>query len=131
VLPIILTVFVAFGRHQSSAVIPAFSGRNFTIFCLITRHIQRVPDTFKYAIITGAGPLASGFTIAYYLAFHIRTQTWADKPPYFCCGHDPILTQHIIRMIQLDSRFWAATGIPIRHFISWALVDDAAGLAAV
>jgi len=51
VLPIILIGVVSFGRRQSSSIIPAFSWENYDFLFWITRHIQRVLNTFKYAII--------------------------------------------------------------------------------
>ena len=55
-------------------------------------------NTFKYAAIVWAVTVVLGFTVAYYLAFHIRTVTM--QMVLFLVCTVPFLTSNIIRMIS-------------------------------
>jgi len=77
-------------------------------------------NTFKYAAITWAITLTLGFTIAYFLAFHVRSQTWQTMLFLLCTI--PFLTSNIIRMISWIP-FLGRNGIANSTLMEWGLID--------
>jgi putative spermidine/putrescine transport system permease protein len=76
VAPIIMIVVVSFWGATEWSIYPAFLIDNYE-FLLTSDVTYRVfLNTFKYAFITWVCTLLIGFTVAYFLAFHIRTLTW-------------------------------------------------------
>jgi putative spermidine/putrescine transport system permease protein len=55
-------------------------------------------NTLKFAVLTWFFTLTIGFTIAYFLAFHVRTLVWQIALFLICTV--PFLTSNIIRMIS-------------------------------
>jgi len=76
VLPIVLIVIVSFWRATEFSIIPAFEFDNYEFLFGSPVTYTVFFNTFKYAFITWVFTLLIGFTVAYYLAFHIRTLTW-------------------------------------------------------
>ncbi len=58
--------------------LPAFTLQNyqFDVLQLDGDHLGTYLNTFKFCLIVWAITLALGFTVAYFLAFHVRTLTW-------------------------------------------------------
>ncbi len=97
VVPLILVVIVSFWDYNDYEMLPAFITRSYTESfegCL-----TKLPDlctifrtylsTAKFCLIVWVLTLVIGFTVAYYLAFHIRTADDADGAvPRL---HDPVL----------------------------------------
>jgi putative spermidine/putrescine transport system permease protein len=73
VMPIILIVIVSFWRATEFSIIPAFEFDNYEFLFGSSVTYKVFYNTFKYALITWAFTLVIGFTVAYYLAFHIRS----------------------------------------------------------
>jgi len=78
-------------------------------------------NTFKYAFITWVITLLIGFTVAYFLAFHIRTLTWQIALFLLCTI--PFLTSNIIRMISWIP-FLGRNGIANSTLISMGVIDE-------
>ena len=98
VAPIIMIVVVSFWGATEWSIYPAFLFDNYE-FLLTSDVTYRVfLNTFKYAFITWVFTLLIGFTVAYFLAFHIRTLTWQIALFLLCTI--PFLTSNIIRMIS-------------------------------
>ncbi|MDC1482449.1 ABC transporter permease, partial [Ascidiaceihabitans sp.] len=71
VMPIVLIVIVSFWRATEFSIIPAFEWDNYAFLFGSPVTYTVFLNTFKYAFITWAFTLIIGFTVAYYLAFHI------------------------------------------------------------
>lgn len=121
VLPIIMIVIVSFWRATEFSIIPAFVWDNYEF--LFGSHVTyRVfLNTFKYAAITWVFTLGIGFTVAYFLAFHVRSLTW--QVALFLLCTIPFWTSNIIRMISWIP-FLGRNGIANSTLISWGVVDN-------
>ena len=74
ILPIATIVTVSFWQATEFSIIPAFSMENYAFLFGSDVTYRVFFATFKYALITWAFTLAIGFTVAYFLAFHVRSQ---------------------------------------------------------
>ncbi len=116
VLPIVMIVIVSFWTATEFSIVPAFSWENYE-FLFGSEVTYRVfLNTFKYAAITWAVTLVLGFTVAYFLAFHVRSQTWQTALFLLCTI--PFWTSNIIRMISWIP-FLGRNGIANSTLISW------------
>ncbi|MBT8476207.1 MAG: ABC transporter permease [Alphaproteobacteria bacterium] len=121
VLPIIMIVIVSFWRATEFSIIPDFDFENYEFLFGSNVTYRVFLNTFKYAAITWALTLAIGFTIAYFLAFHVRTLTWQIALFLLCTI--PFWTSNIIRMISWIP-FLGRNGIANSTLISWGVVDE-------
>ncbi|RHZ96283.1 ABC transporter permease [Cereibacter sphaeroides] len=120
VLPIVMIVIVSFWTATEFSIVPAFSWENYE-FLFGSEVTYRVfLNTFKYAAITWAVTLVLGFTVAYFLAFHFRSQTWQTALFLLCTI--PFWTSNIIRMISWIP-FLGRNGIANSTLISWGVID--------
>ena len=120
ILPILTIVVVSFWGTTEFSIYPAFLLDNYA-FLFGSEVTWRVfGNTLKYAIITWAFTLAIGFTVAYYLAFHIRSLTWQIALFLVCTV--PFLTSNIIRMISWIP-FLGREGIANSTLLSWGVID--------
>ena len=120
VLPILTIVVVSFWGATEFSIYPAFQFDNY-LFLLTSEVTWRVfGNTFKYAVMTWAFTLLIGFTVAYYLAFHIRSLTWQIALFLLCTI--PFLTSNIIRMISWIP-FLGREGIANSTLLSWGVID--------
>lgn len=121
VLPIILICIVSFWRATEFSIIPAFSLENYEFLFGSPVTYKVFLNTFKYALITWVFTVSIGFTVAYYLAFHIRTQTWQIALFLLCTI--PFWTSNIIRMISWIP-FLGRNGIANSTLISVGVIDE-------
>lgn len=121
VLPIIMIVVVSFWRATEFSIIPAFEFDNYEFLFSSPVTYSVFMNTFKYALITWVFTLGIGFTVAYFLAFHVRTQTWQIALFLLCTI--PFWTSNIIRMISWIP-FLGRNGIANSALISWGVVDE-------
>lgn len=106
VLPLALTVVVSFWRYNEYAIIPAFVGENYaSVFAGCVAELPRLCLTFrtylstlKFCVIVWALTLGIGFTVAYFLAFHVRSLT--VQVVLFLVCTIPFWTSNVIRMIS-------------------------------
>ena len=77
--------------------------------------------TFKYAAIVWVLTLGIGFTVAYFLAFHVKSLTWQIALFLLCTI--PFWTSNIIRMISWIP-FLGRNGIANQTLISWGVIDE-------
>ena len=75
VLPIAMITIVSFWRVTEFSIIPAFQLENYEFLFGSPVTYTAFINTFKYAILTWIFTFLIGFTVAYYLAFHIRSLT--------------------------------------------------------
>jgi putative spermidine/putrescine transport system permease protein len=121
VLPVVLIVVVSFWQATEFSIIPAFSWENYEFLFGSSVTYQVFLNTFKYAFITWALTLVIGFTVAYFLAFHVRTQTWQIALFLLCTI--PFWTSNIIRMISWIP-FLGRNGIANSALLSWGVIDE-------
>ena len=106
VAPLILVVIVSFWDYNDYEMLPAFISRSYvesfdgcwtklpglcTIFATYL-------STAKFCLIVWALTLVIGFTVAYFMAFHVRTQTM--QMVLFLICTIPFWTSNVIRMIS-------------------------------
>ena len=121
VAPIVVIAIVSFWQATEFSIIPAFSWENYDFLFGSPVTYQVFFNTFKYALITWAFTFVIGFTVAYYLAFHIRTQTWQIALFLLCTI--PFWTSNIIRMISWIP-FLGRNGIANSALLSWGVIDE-------
>ena len=120
VAPILMIAVVSFWGATEFSIYPAFQLDNYA-FLLTSEVTWRVfGNTLKYAAVTWAFTLLIGFTVAYYLAFHIRSLTWQIALFLLCTV--PFLTSNIIRMISWIP-FLGREGIANSTLLSWGVID--------
>ncbi|TBU87080.1 ABC transporter permease [Phytopseudomonas dryadis] len=98
VFPIGVIAVVSFWDYDSYQLIPDFILDNYQYLLTSPVTWQAYLNTFKYALITWAITLGLGFTVAYYLAFHIRSNKVQTLLFLLCTI--PFFTSNIIRMIS-------------------------------
>ncbi|MEP2654620.1 MAG: ABC transporter permease [Sedimentitalea sp.] len=121
VLPIAMIVVVSFWQATEFSIIPAFVLENYE-FLFGSEVTYRVfLNTFRYAAITWVFTLLIGFTVAYFLAFHVRSMTWQIALFLLCTI--PFWTSNIIRMISWIP-FLGRNGIANSTLISAGVIDE-------
>ncbi len=137
VVPLALVVVVSFWQATDYELIPAFTTQAYAdVFrgCADTSELcvtlKTYLSTLKFAVLTWALTLAIGFTIAYFLAFHVRT-TLMQTVLFLVCTV-PFWTSNVIRMISwipllgrngLVNQTLLATGAVDRP-VEWLLFSD-------
>jgi len=104
-LPLGLIIMVSFWDYNEYEMIPAFSGRGYTD--TFEGCVAQLPElctifktyamTLKLCFLVWLITLIIGFTVAYFLAFHIRSKTWQIGLSLLCTI--PFWTSNVIRMI--------------------------------
>jgi len=105
VAPLLLIAAVSFWPTSDYELIPGFTGQNYaTIFegcanlaepCVT---LKTYASTLHFSLATWAVSLLLGFTIAYFLAFHVRTPGMQTLLFVLCTI--PFWTSNVIRMIS-------------------------------
>ncbi len=104
ILPLLLVIMVSLWDYNDYEMIPTLSGRGYTDTfegCLSLSNpctiVKTYLSTIKLCFLVWLFTLLIGFTVAYFLAFHIRTQTWQILLSLLCTI--PFWTSNVIRMI--------------------------------
>jgi len=105
-LPLAITVVVSFWRYTEYSMIPALVGDNYaSVFagCLaelpgLCVTFKTYLSTLKFCVLVWFVTLVLGFTLAYFLAFHVRSLTWQTVLFLLCTI--PFWTSNVIRMIS-------------------------------
>jgi putative spermidine/putrescine transport system permease protein len=121
VLPIVMIVIVSFWQATEFSIIPAFDFENYEFLFGSNVTYRVFFNTFKYAFITWVFTLGIGFTVAYFLAFHVRSLTWQIVLFLLCTI--PFWTSNIIRMISWIP-FLGRNGIANSTLMSWGVIDE-------
>jgi putative spermidine/putrescine transport system permease protein len=106
VIPLILVVIVSFWDYNDYEMLPSFTMRSYTEnfegcwtqlpdLCTI---LKTYASTAKFCFIVWLTTLIIGFTIAYFLAFHIRSAT--TQMVLFLICTIPFWTSNVIRMVS-------------------------------
>ena len=104
-LPLVFVVIVSAWDYNEYEMLPAFSLRGYTDtfegcvtdlpeLCTILKTYLK---TLELCVLTWALTLLIGFTVAYFLAFHVRSKTWQIVLTLICTI--PFWTSNVIRMI--------------------------------
>ena len=121
VIPIIMIVVVSFWGATEWSIYPAFQFDNYEFLFSSWVTYSVFLKTFKYALVTWALTLLIGFTVAYFLAFHVRKLPWQIALFLLCTV--PFWTSNIIRMISWIP-FLGRNGIANQTLLSWGIVDE-------
>ncbi|MFI4997067.1 MAG: ABC transporter permease, partial [Hyphomicrobiales bacterium] len=105
-IPLALVVMVSFWDYNDYQIIPAFTFRNYSETfegCLaalpdLCTTLKTYVSTAKFCFIVWAITLVIGFTISYFLAFHVRSFTLQMVLALLCTI--PFWTSNVIRMIS-------------------------------
>jgi putative spermidine/putrescine transport system permease protein len=106
VIPLILVVIVSFWDYNDYEMLPSFTMRSYTEnfegcwtqlpdLCTI---LKTYVSTAKFCFIVWLTTLVIGFTIAYFLAFHVRSAT--TQMVLFLICTIPFWTSNVIRMVS-------------------------------
>ncbi len=106
IIPLILVVIVSFWDYNDYAMLPSFTLRSYTEtfegcwtqlpdLCTI---LKTYLSTAKFCFIVWVTTLVIGFTVAYFLAFHVRSAT--TQMVLFLVCTIPFWTSNVIRMIS-------------------------------
>src|SRR5271163_5061826 len=104
-LPLLFVVIVSAWDYNEYEMVPAFSLRGYTDtfegciadlpeLCTILKTYLK---TLELCVLTWVLTLLIGFTVAYFLAFHVRSKTWQIVLTLLCTI--PFWTSNVIRMI--------------------------------
>lgn len=120
-LPIAMIVAVSFWTATEFSFYPDFNLENYEFLIESPVTYSVFLKTFIYAGLTWLFTLLIGFTVAYFLAFHVRSQTWQIALFLLCTI--PFWTSNIIRMISWIP-FLGRNGIANSTLISWGVIDE-------
>ena len=98
VLPIMLVLLVSFFEYQTyQLLIPAFTLQNYIDVFTSSVTYRTYLSTLRFCVRVWMITLVLGFTIAYFLAFHVRSRRW--QMALFLLCTIPFWTSNVIRMI--------------------------------
>jgi putative spermidine/putrescine transport system permease protein len=96
--PVLTILMVSFWDFNAYQLIPDFILENYQFLLTSDVTLNAYLKTFFYAFTTWAITLGLGFTLAYYLAFYVRSPLLQSVLFVLCTV--PFLTSNIIRMIS-------------------------------
>jgi putative spermidine/putrescine transport system permease protein len=97
-IPLALVVVVSFFDYDMFDIIPELTLRNYVELFRSRLTYDLYLSTIGYALVTWAITLVVGFTVAYFLVFHVRSLLWQIALFLLCTV--PFWTSNIIRMIS-------------------------------
>lgn len=95
--PIVVIGIVSFWDYNEFSLIPDFVWTNYDDLFTSSVTYKIYLSTFKFAALSWLFTLLIGFTVAYYLAFHVQSKLWQTLLFLLCTI--PFLTSNLIRMI--------------------------------
>lgn len=98
IVPIATIVVVSFFDYSTTQIIPAFLLQNYEELLLSPVTWRTYLQTIEFAVITWALTLVIGFTVAYFVAFYVRSPT--VQTVLFLLCTIPFWTSNVIRMIS-------------------------------
>jgi putative spermidine/putrescine transport system permease protein len=120
-IPIATIVVVSFWDYDSIRVIPDFILLNYEELLTSPVTWRTYLNTLKYAALTWVLTLGIGFTVAYFVAFHIKSLTWQITLFMICTI--PFWTSNIIRMISWIP-FLGRNGILNSTLMAMGVIDQ-------
>ena len=98
IFPILMILIVSFWQFTGYSMVPGFTLDNYMSVFTSQVTLRTYLNTFKYVILVWFFCLAVSFPVAYFLAFHIKSQKWQIILFLICTI--PFWTSNIIRMIS-------------------------------
>lgn len=121
-VPVALVVVVSFFDYQTyDILIPDFVFFNYSDVFTANVTYRTYLNTLKFCVLTWALTLLLGFTIAYFLAFHVRSVPWQIFCFLLCTI--PFWTSNVIRMVAWIP-FLGRNGLVNQTLISWGVIDE-------
>ncbi|MDO6459761.1 ABC transporter permease [Granulosicoccaceae sp. 1_MG-2023] len=96
-LPIVVILAVSFWDYNEFSLLPDFVWTNYQELFSSPVTYKIYLSTFMFAGLSWLFTLLIGFTVAYYLAFHVHSKLWQTLLFLLCTI--PFLTSNLIRMI--------------------------------
>jgi putative spermidine/putrescine transport system permease protein len=96
-LPLALIVMVSFWQATDYELIPAFTLQSY-VDLVNEVTVRTYLSTLKFSALVWLLTLVIGFTVAYFLAFHVRSTLWQTILFILCTV--PFWTSNVIRMIS-------------------------------
>jgi len=96
-IPLVTVAVVSFFDYSNYQTIPAFILLNYVELFESNLTLKLYTTMVKFALITWVLTLIIGFTVSYFLVFHVRSLLW--KIALFLVCTVPFWTSNIIRMI--------------------------------
>jgi putative spermidine/putrescine transport system permease protein len=136
VVPMMMVLVASFFDFNMTGLVPTFTLGNYIDLLTSRNTFALYLQTLKYALIVWAITLVLGFTVAYFLAFHIRNTLVAIGLLLLCTV--PFWTSNIIRMISwipllgkygVINRTLLALGV-VDKPVDWLLFSDFAVVVA-
>ncbi|MFO1079432.1 MAG: ABC transporter permease [Reyranellaceae bacterium] len=121
VVPIATIVVVSFFDYNTTQIIPAFILDNYQELLFSSVTWRTYLQTIQFAAITWAITLLIGFTVAYFLAFEVRSTTW--QTVLFLVCTIPFWTSNVIRMISWIP-FLGRNGLANSTLLSLGLIKE-------
>jgi putative spermidine/putrescine transport system permease protein len=120
-MPLAVVVAVSFFDYDDFEVYPAFILRNYLELFGTSLTYALYLKTLTYAVVVWALTLVIGFTVAYFLVFHVRTLLWQMALFLLCTV--PFWTSNVIRMISWIP-FLGLNGIFNQSLIALGLINE-------
>jgi putative spermidine/putrescine transport system permease protein len=136
VVPMTMVLVASFFDFNMTGLVPSLTLGNYIDLLTSRNTFALYLQTLKYALIVWAITLVLGFTVAYFLAFHVRNTLVAIGLLLLCTV--PFWTSNIIRMISwipllgkygVFNRTLLALGI-VDKSVDWLLFSDFAVIVA-
>ncbi|PSB63414.1 ABC transporter permease [filamentous cyanobacterium CCP1] len=98
IFPILMILIVSFWQFTGYSMVPGFTLDNYMSVFTSQVTLRTYLNTFKYVILVWFFCLTVSFPVAYFLAFHVKSQKWQIILFLICTI--PFWTSNIIRMIS-------------------------------
>ncbi|NJM81568.1 MAG: ABC transporter permease [Tabrizicola sp.] len=116
-----MIVIVSFWQTTEFSIVPAFDLANYEFLFGSSVTYDVFLNTFRYAAITWALTLGIGFTVSWFLAFHVRSPTTQIALALLCTV--PFWTSNIIRMISWVP-FLGRNGLANQGLLSMGVIEQ-------
>ncbi len=120
-IPMLVVIAASFFDFDQLDIVPAFQFDNYVELFRSNLTLRLYLTSFKYAAIVWAATLVIGFTVAYFLVFHVRSVLWQIGLFLLCTV--PFWTSNIIRMISWIP-FLGRNGIFNQSLMALGLVHE-------
>ena len=121
ILPLLTIVMVSFWDYNEYKFFPAFIFGNYEYLLTSKVTLATYLKTLKFTVLTWFFCTIIGFTVAYFLAFHVRSLTWQIALFLLCTI--PFWTSNIIRMISWIP-FLGRNGIANSMLLDMGIIDQ-------
>jgi putative spermidine/putrescine transport system permease protein len=120
-IPLAVVLTVSFFDYDEFELIPSFILGNYVELIKSGLTYSLYWNTIKYAVMVWALTLVIGFTVSYFLVFHVRSLFW--KIALFLLCTVPFWTSNVIRMISWIP-FLGRNGLFNQSLIALGITDE-------